>query len=125
VLAFNLGVFFRNLSGAEVDFSAKSAQCEFQFVGSVQEFRQEQDTASHLSVALRGGDLVCHISIEEEEAVEAPEEAKVDVRLAQRVGEAEREVLHATFRFEDISLKPHVPEPAPEPPAAAPPPKAS
>lgn len=125
MLAFNLGVFFRNLSGAEVEFSAKNAQCELHFVGSVRDFRQEHDTASHLSVALRSGELVCHVAIEEEEAVEAPEEAKVDVRLAQVLGDGERELLHASFRFEDISLKPHVIEPAPEAPAEEPPPKAS
>jgi hypothetical protein len=125
VLAFNLGVFFRNLSGAEVDFSAKNPQCTFRFIGNVQDFRQERDTASRLSVALRSGELVCRISIEEEDTVEAPEEAKVEVALAQRQGEAEREVLHASFRFEDISLKPHVLEPPPDPTAGEPPPKAS
>ncbi len=125
MLAFNLGVFFRNLSGADVDFTAKNAQCALQFVGNVQDFRQEHDTASHLSVALRSGELVCRIAIEEEEAVEAPEEAKVEVRLAQVLDGGERELLHATFRFEDISLKPHVIEPPPDAPAGEPPPQAS
>ena len=121
MLAFNLGVFFRNLSGAEVDFAAKNPRCALQFVGSVQDLRQERDTATRLYVALRGGGLICRIAIEEDEAVEAPEEAKVEVRLAQQAPGGEREVLRATFRFEDISLKPHAPEPPPEPAAAEPP----
>jgi hypothetical protein len=112
VLAFNLGVFFRNLAGAEVDFAAKNAQCDFHFVGSVQDFRQEQDVGTQLSVALRHEGLVCTLSIVDEEADEAPEDAMVEVRLLQQVEGGARELLHTTFRFEGISLKPHV-EPQP------------
>lgn len=125
MLAFNLGVFFRNLSGAEVEFTAKNPQCDFRFVGAVGEFHQEHDVSTHLSVALRCADLTCTIDIEEEEAVEAPEEAKVEVHLVQHAAEGDRELVHTAFRFEDISLKPHVPggdaeaEPEPEPPPKA------
>jgi hypothetical protein len=112
VLAFNLAVFFRNLAGAEVEFTAKNPRCAFQFIGSVEEFRQEQDVGTRLSVTLRGSELVCRISIEEEEAPDAPEEAKVEVRLALALEKGEREVFHTAFRFEEISLKPHAPDPA-------------
>ena len=127
MLAFNLGVFFRNLSGAEVEFAATNAHCEFQFVGFVREFQQHQDVSSHLSVALHRGDLTGAIDIEEEEeeALESPEDAKIEVHLVMRTEEGEREVLHTTFRFEDISLKPHVPPAAEETaPGGEPPPKA-
>jgi hypothetical protein len=126
VLAFNLGVFFRNLSGAEVDFTAANAQCEFQFVGFVQDLQQHRDVGTRLSVALRQQHLTCSIEIEEEETIEAPEDAKIDVRLVLRREEGDRELLHATFRFEEISLKPHAQAvPAEAVPEEEPPPKAS
>ncbi|HEX7926802.1 MAG TPA: hypothetical protein VF678_04360, partial [bacterium] len=69
----------------------------------------------------------CAIDIEEEEALEAPEDTRIEVRLLMQTEEGEREVLHTIFRFEDISLKPHVPPAAEEEgaPEGEPPPKAS
>lgn len=126
MLAFNLGVFFRNLAGAEVEFTAKNPQCDLRFIGTVQDFRRDQDVSTRLSVALRSGPLTCAIGIEEDEALDAPEAAKVDVVLLQQADGGERELLRASFRFEHITLKPYLPPAATSPePQGEPPPKAS
>lgn len=126
MLAFNLGVFFRNLAGAEVEFTAKNPQCDLRFIGTVRDFRREQDVGTRLSVALNSGALTCAIGIEEDEALDTPEAAKVDVTLLQQTDGGERELLRATFRFEHITLKPYIPAAVAEAePQGEPPPKAS
>lgn len=121
MLAFNLGIFFRNLKDAEVDFSARNATCQVQFSGHVQALSDQVDLTRHLSVTLSRGELVCCIAFEEqedEEGKEQEEEALVEVRLIERRPGAELLLLQTQFRFEEISLKPHVPE-GPQPPAQA------
>jgi hypothetical protein len=119
MLAFNLGIFFRNLKDAEVDFSAKNAVCQVAFSGQVQALSDQVDLTRHLAVTLRRGDLVCFISFDEQEDEDTEqkkeEEALVQVRIAEERDGTEQVLVETQFRFEDISLKPHSPD-APEPP---------
>ncbi len=121
MLAFNLGIFFRNLKDAEVDFSARNAACQVQFTGQVRTLSDQVDLTRHLAVTLSRGDLLCCIAFEEqedEEGKEQEEEALVEVRLIERRAGTEHLLVQTQFRFEEISLKPHVPE-GPNPPAQA------
>jgi hypothetical protein len=106
MLAFNLAIFFHNLAGAEVVFSARNAQCALDFSGRVGELREQTDLSRHLAVTLHKGDLSCRLLIVEDEDVEAPEEALVEVRLVHLRDQLEVLVLQTRFRFEEISLKP-------------------
>jgi len=121
MLAFNLGIFFRNLKDAEVDFAARNAVCQVSFTGQVQTLSDQVDLTRHLAVTLCRGDLLCCIAFDEPEDVEdeerkrREEEAIVDVRLLEQRDGAAVLLMQSQFRFEDISLKPHVPE-SPEPP---------
>jgi hypothetical protein len=117
MLAFNLGVFFRNLAGADVEFTARNAAGEVHFVGNVQDLREETDIRRRLQVTLRRDALRCEIQIEEseDEAHAGPDgEPEVEVRLEQESGAQTVPLFHGRFRFEDISLNPHAREPAPE-----------
>ncbi|MCH7477726.1 MAG: hypothetical protein IIA14_06460, partial [SAR324 cluster bacterium] len=49
MLAFNLGVFFRNLQGADVTFAAQSEKCQFNFSGGVEKLQEQKDLTHHLS----------------------------------------------------------------------------
>jgi hypothetical protein len=118
MLAFNLGIFFRNLKDAAVDFTAGNAACQVEFTGQVQALSDQLDLTRHLAVTLRRGDLLCHIAFDEgedEEGEEKQEEATVDVRLVLRAEEGEQVLVQSRFRFDEISLKPHTPE-GPRPP---------
>jgi hypothetical protein len=118
MLAFNLGIFFRNLKDAEVDFSAGNAACRVEFTGRVQALSDQVDLTRHLAVTLQHGGLFCHIAFDEgedEEGEEKQEEAVVEVRLVQRGEGGDRVLVKSQFRFDEISLKPHAPE-SPEPP---------
>jgi len=106
MLAFNLGVFFRNLKGEEVVFSAETPQCKVGFTGGVRGLDEQTDLTHHLSVTLVQGDLSFSLAFDEDEEDEEPEDARVDVRLVQQVGEGEILLLETNFRFGDISLKP-------------------
>jgi hypothetical protein len=121
MLAFNLGIFFRNLRDAEVDFAAHTAACHVQFIGRVLALSDQVDLTRHLAVTLSRGDLRCHISFDEqedEEGREQEDEARVEVRLVERSHGAEHLLIKSQFRFQEISLKPHAPE-GPQPPAPA------
>jgi hypothetical protein len=116
MLAFNLGIFFRNLKDAEVDFAAQNATCQLQFTGRVQALSDQVDLTRHLSVTLRLGDLLCLIAFDEQEddaEEKKEEEATVDVRIVQHRGGAPHVLLQTHFRFEEISLKPHNPDAQP------------
>jgi hypothetical protein len=123
MLAFNLGIFFRNLKGTEVDFAARSTTCTIHFTGQVQALADQMDLTRRLTVTLRSNDLVCLISFDEgegDESEEPQEEGLVEVRLVDRLPGGERLLVESTFRFEDISLKPHqAPEPPQDPAQAA------
>ena len=107
MLAFNLGVFFRNLKGEEVVFSANTPQCEVNFTGGVTDLREETDLTRHLSVTLSKNDLSLTISFEEsEEEEEEPEDTEVEVVMLQAGDEGDIQLLRTTFRFGNISLKP-------------------
>ena len=118
MLAFNLGIFFRNLKDAAVDFTASDGSCQVEFTGQVQALSDQLDLTRHLAVTLRRGDLLCHIAFDEgedEEGEEKQDEATVEVRLVLRAEEGEQVLVQSQFRFDQISLKPHSPE-GPEPP---------
>ena len=121
MLAFNLGIFFRNLKDAEVDFSARNEACHVQFTGQVQTLSDQVDLTRHLAVTLRHGNLTCFISFDEQEDDEdeqkKDEKAIVEVRLVELCDGKQLALVQTQFRFEDISLKPHAPE-SPEPPPA-------
>ena len=106
MLAFNLGVFFRNLKGEEVVFSANTPQCEVNFTGGVADLHEETKLTRHLSVTLAKNDLSLTISFEENEEEENPEDTEVEVVMLQTVDERDMQLLRTTFRFGDISLKP-------------------
>jgi hypothetical protein len=109
MLAFNLGVFFRNLHGEEVTFTAKSPQCEVNFTGGVVKLQERTDLTPELSVTLNKGNLYFQATFEEnEEEEERPEDAVVQVILKLELPEEKEEVLllETQFRFGEISLKP-------------------
>lgn len=106
MLAFNLSVFFRNLRGEPVAFSATTAQTEFHFVGGVVAMQEHTDLTRHLSVTLGSGDLLLRIAFEEGEEDDDPDEANVEVRLLRDEGEREELLAQTVFRFGDVSLKP-------------------
>ena len=66
MLAFNLGVFFRNLQGEEVVLTADDGRSSFRFTGGVHSLEEKTDLTHELTVVLTKGELTCHISIEEE-----------------------------------------------------------
>ncbi|MCH8884277.1 MAG: hypothetical protein IIA41_12375 [SAR324 cluster bacterium] len=121
MLAFNLGVFFRNLKGEEVTFSAKNDLCEVRFTGGVVSLHEHTDLTRHLSVTLGKGDLSFRIAFDEnEEQEEEPDDTAVEVRLVQEGGERETLLLQSSFRFSEISLKPVSDGEEPEGDGAAP-----
>ena len=105
MLAFNLGVFFRNLKGEEVVFSAETPQCRVNFTGGVADLHEETTLTRRLSVTLAKDDLSLSISFEESEEGE-PEDTEVEVVMLQAGEEGDLQLLRTTFRFGDISLKP-------------------
>lgn len=105
MLAFNLGVFFRNLKGEEVVFSAETPQCQVNFTGGVADLHEETTLTRRLSVTLAKANLSLSISFEENEEVE-PEDTEVEVVMLQTGEEGDLQLLRTTFRFGDISLKP-------------------
>ncbi|MBI3994141.1 MAG: hypothetical protein HY342_12775 [Candidatus Lambdaproteobacteria bacterium] len=113
MLAFNLGIFFRNLSGTEVVFSARNGLCEVSFTGGVQQLQEHTDLTHHLIVTLAKGEVACEIAFDDDQEPEEdePEEAPVRVHMFQVVDGAAFDLLRSEFRFEDITLKPLV-EPA-------------
>jgi len=123
MLAFNLGVFFRNLSGAEVEFTAHNADCDVVFVGRVRDIREELGLGSTLQVTLSREPLQCRIEIEdsdgeEDESPGASPEPAIEVILEREAGERAEQLFRGRFTFEAITLKPYVPHPPPEAPDA-------
>ena len=106
MLAFNLGVFFRNLRGEEITLSAKNEHCELYFSGGVENLEEHTVLSHHLSVTLTNGDLSCRIAFEEVEEEETPENTEVEVEMVQKRDDKEILLLQTTFRFEEITLKP-------------------
>ena len=110
MLAFNLGIFFRNLKGTEVVFSARSEQCEVSFTGGVQQLQEHTDLTHHLIVTLAKGEVACEIAFDDDQEPDEdePEEAPVRVHMFQVVDGEVFELLRSEFRFEDMTLKPLV-----------------
>ena len=106
MLAFNLGVFFRNLQGEEVSLAAKNAHCEFYFAGGVADLVEHTDLSHHLAVTLASGGLTCRIVFEEAEEEEQVENAEVEIQLMKNGEEGETLLLQTKFRFEEVTLKP-------------------
>lgn len=119
MLAFNLGIFFRNLHGEDVLFSAQGAHAELHFAGGVMGLQEHTDLTRHLAVTLTSGDLTLHLAFEEPEDEEEetdPELALVRVHLMRDEGGEERTLLRTSFQFGEISLKPANEEPPPDEP---------
>lgn len=106
MLAFNLGVFFRNLRGEDVSLAARSEHCEVHFLGGVDKLVEHTDLSHHLAVTLTNGALTCRIAFEEAEEEETPEHTEVEVELTQTLDDREIVLLHTAFLFEEITLKP-------------------
>lgn len=109
MLAFNLGVFFRNMAGEEVIFSARNQTCAMKFIGGVTHLSDQTTLTHHLAVTLTKDNLSCHISFEESEDEENVEDTEVDVLMTLTPENEEEEdtvLLETTFRFEEITLKP-------------------
>ncbi len=106
MLAFNLGVFFRNLRGEEVSLSARNEHCEVRFSGGVENLEEHTDLSHHLAVTLSNGVLSCRIVFEEADEEETPENAEVEVELVQAMDKGEIVLVQTTFRFDEITLKP-------------------
>ncbi len=119
MLAFNLGVFFRNLRGEDVAFSARNEQCEMLFSGGVIDLSEQTDLSRHLSVTLGDGNLSLRIEFEENEE-ESAEDMEVEVSLVQQSEESEIVLVRTTFLFGEISLKPRseLEQEEPQPPEA-------
>jgi hypothetical protein len=113
MLAFNLSVFFRNLRGEEVAFSALAPHTELHFVGGVVALQEHTDLMRHLAVTLGSGDLLLRIAFEEAEEDADPESANVEVRLLRDTGLREVLLVQTSFRFGDVSLKPAADAPPP------------
>ncbi len=106
MLAFNLGVFFRNLKGEEVSLAAQNEHCEFTFVGGVADLVEHTDLSHHLAVTLTRQNLSCRIAFEDDQDEEQAENAEVEIQLVQKDPEREIILLRTTFLFEQITLKP-------------------
>ena len=109
MLAFNLGVFFRNMAGEDVIFSARNPICSVRFIGGVTHLSDQTALSHHLAVSLTKGNLSCQISFEESEEEENVENTEVDVVLVmapENEGGEETVLLETSFRFEEITLKP-------------------
>ena len=106
MLAFNLGVFFRNLKGEDISLFARNEHCEVRFSGGVKTLEEHTDLSHHLAVSLSSGDLICRIAFEEAEEEEIPENTEVEIVLAQQQEDRELQLLKTTFHFEEITLKP-------------------
>jgi hypothetical protein len=104
MLAFNLGVFFRNLRGQPVVFSARRGGMELCFVGGVRGLHERTDLSSCLSVELGQDDLAIQVSFEEGEEAEGEDEPDVHVTLL-RIGQAQP-LFQGTFAFDDVRLQP-------------------
>ncbi len=112
MLAFNLGVFFRNLHGQEVDFSAQSGHDEVHYIGSVRQLEERTELTRHLSVVLGHDRLTLTIEFEEGDDPEDEEadNPEVEVRLMEDRDGEERLLLRTTFAFDKIRLQPVAPD---------------
>jgi len=106
MLAFNLGIFFRNLKGEDVLFSAQAEHAAIHFTGSVLELRTHADLDRRLDVTLTKDGLFLHMGFEEDEEAEDPESMEVEVSLTRQGAKGLETLARTTFRFGDISLKP-------------------
>lgn len=116
MLAFNLGVFFRNLKGEEVRFAAENGQCRVGFTGDVQGLHEVTELTRRLTVELGRGPLRCRIEIEEdeEEGDEESENPEVHVCIRHGEGAEEAAVVETTFRFDEVRFQPASAQPVPE-----------
>ena len=117
-LAFNLGIFFRNMKGQEVLFLGKSDRVELQFKGGVKTFSEKTDLSRQLNITLENLPLFLHLTFEENEDTD-DENNPVHVSLIRREADEDVIVLSTTFLFSEVSLKPASgDEPGPLPPSA-------
>lgn len=127
MLAFNLGVFFRNLQGQRVRLTAENLRERLEFVGTVRELAERTALTRHLSVVLLRGDLQLHIAFEESDESEEDAPQEVEMRLLLQDGDGEHELLHTAFAFDELRLQPEeagTEAPVPPPEDDPPPPQA-
>lgn len=109
MLAFNLGVFFKNLAGSEVVFTAKNKHCEITFTGGVSEMIEQTELIRRLTVILRKGEVSCRIGFDDDDGSEEEgDEALVEVRLIHSPEGEEVDLMQSEFKFDEITLKPLV-----------------
>ena len=106
MLAFNLGVFFRNLQGQPLRFAARGSAAEMQFVGGVRELNEKTGLDTQLSVVLAQGDLSLHIVFDEGDEDEFAEDPRVQVRLVQQTDGGEITLCQTQFAFDEVRLTP-------------------
>ena len=123
MLAFNLGIFFRNLAGQRVRFDAENTREQVHFTGSVSELEETKALIRELRVTLTRGDVALRIVFEDSEDPEEADQPEVELTLVLRDGEETLELLSTTFAFDEIRFHPEEPD-APNPdeaPKTAPP----
>lgn len=108
MLAFNLGIFFRNLHGQPVAFDAKRAGAAMHFVGTVESLDEKTALVNHLAVVLACDDLRMEMSFDEGDEPEGEDNPEVKITLI-RIGMAEP-LFEASFAFDEIRLQPVEPE---------------
>jgi len=110
MLAFNLGVFFRNLQGQPVRFAARGLSAEMQFVGGVRELVEKTGLDTQLSVVLGQGDLSLHLVFDEGDDEEFAEDPRIQVRLVQQTEAGEIALAQTQFAFDEVRLTPAMQE---------------
>jgi len=107
-LAFNLGIFFRNLEGEEVRFTARNAHSELHFQGGVVSLSEQVDLTRELRVALVASPLRLELTFEEPDEEDAREEDQLVVVSLRKESEDSESVpmLRTAFQFGDITLTP-------------------
>jgi len=106
MLAFNLGVFFRNLQGQPMRFSAQGGATGMQFVGGVRALNEKTGLDTQLSVVLAHADLSLHIVFDEGDEDEFAEDPRVQVRLVQQADWGELTLCQTQFAFDEVRLTP-------------------
>jgi hypothetical protein len=106
MLAFNLGLFFRNLRGQPVRFSARDGDTEVQFVGGVRELLERTELDTQLTVVLTHRDLALRLVFDEGDEGEQSEEPRVRIRLTRESNGEEAALLETSFAFVQVRLQP-------------------
>lgn len=105
-IAFNLGIFFRNLHGQEVSFSGVNEYCTLDFTGGVESLVEQTNLTKQLEVILSNLPLFLHFTFEEPQDDEDVKGNEVRIRLVRRETDEDVTLLETRFLFSEVSLKP-------------------